>query len=264
MARALIVEDELEANELLAMLVQLRGYQTDSAFTGEEALDKVRRAPPDLIFLDLMLPDLTGYEVCTFLKSHKDTALIPIVMVTARVAAENRVQSYGAGADYFVPKPYTPDQIFQAMTEADAWRRDLERRGPEGEVVFTRNDEWETLRQLARLRSLLLAETPIGLDAARRLHESLVLLWTRADLWGRKQGASRIATLAFRVLPDQVVLSLRDLDHWYQGDPRPPAERWPEEVALGGFDEVLVDETRDRVKFVLRYHQATKREPEAV
>ena len=69
MPTALIVEDEPEANKLLSMLVQLRGYRTDSAFTGGEALEKVDREPPDIVFLDLMLPDINGYEVCQALKA---------------------------------------------------------------------------------------------------------------------------------------------------------------------------------------------------
>ena len=90
MPTALIVEDEPEANQLLSMLVQLRGYRTESAFTGGEALEKVEHGPPDIVFLDLMLPDINGYEVCRRLKTRKATSLIPVVMVTARVAAENR------------------------------------------------------------------------------------------------------------------------------------------------------------------------------
>src|SRR3954454_17984312 len=90
MPTALIVEDVPEANKLLSMLVQLRGYRTDSAFTGSEALEKIGHSPPDIVFLDLMLPDINGYEVCKSLKSLKATSPIPVVMVTARVAAENR------------------------------------------------------------------------------------------------------------------------------------------------------------------------------
>src|SRR6478672_3266223 len=119
MPTALIVEDEPEANHLLSMLVQLRGYRTESAFTGGEALEKVDRQPPDIVFLDLMLPDINGYEVCKTLKTQKATSLIPIVMVTARIAAENRLQSFRVGADDYIPKPYTPDQIFRAMADAD-------------------------------------------------------------------------------------------------------------------------------------------------
>ena len=68
MPTALIVEDEPEANKLLAMLLQLRGYRTESAFSGAEALEKIRDHAPDVVFLDLMLPDMDGYEVCRSLK----------------------------------------------------------------------------------------------------------------------------------------------------------------------------------------------------
>ena len=77
MPTALIVEDEPEANHLLAMLVQLRGYRTDSAYTGGEALEKVRSQPPDIVFLDLMLPDINGYEVCKSIKARRTTSLHP-------------------------------------------------------------------------------------------------------------------------------------------------------------------------------------------
>src|SRR3954447_12760305 len=134
MPTALIVEDEPDANHLLSMLVQLRGYLTESAYTGGEALEKVRKRPPDLVFLDLMLPDINGYEVCKSLKSRRATSLIPVIMVTARVAAENRTESYGIGADDYVPKPYTPDQIFEAMTNASSWRGQVDGRTVEGVI----------------------------------------------------------------------------------------------------------------------------------
>ena len=118
MPTALIVEDEPQANKLLAMLVQLHGYTTESAFTGQEALDKVRAHVPDVVFLDLMLPDLDGYEVCRALKASGVTSQVPVVIVTARIAAENRIESFDAGADDYVPKPYTPDQIFNALDES--------------------------------------------------------------------------------------------------------------------------------------------------
>ncbi len=115
MPTALIVEDEPEANKLLSMLVQLRGYRTESAYRGSEALDRLRNHVPDVVFLDLMLPDLDGYQVCRSLKSSGSTCLVPVVIVTARLAAENRIESFSVGADDFVPKPYTPDEIFHAL-----------------------------------------------------------------------------------------------------------------------------------------------------
>jgi CheY-like chemotaxis protein len=254
---ALIVEDEPEANKLLSMLVQLRGYRTDSAYTGGEALAKIDREPPDIVFLDLMLPDINGYEVCAALKTRKDTTLIPVVMVTARVALENRIQSYCTGADNYVAKPYTPDQIFDAMAEADDWLRRLASDGPAGEFPFESHDEGETLRRLAQLRSQLLAQTPLDLDTVCRVNESLRQLWSHADAWGRKHGVAAVASLSYRVEADRVVLSLRDLSGWFRDDPRSPAERWPEGIARGRFDDVHADPPGGTVSFVVRYPRET-------
>lgn len=253
MPNALIVEDEPEANKLLSMLVQLRGYRTDSAFTGGEALAKIDRDPPDIVFLDLMLPDINGYEVCNALKTRKDTTLIPVVMVTARVAVENRIQSYCTGADHYVPKPYTPDQIFQAMVDADEWRRRVETEGDRGGFPFESRDEGETLRRLAQFRSLLLARTPLGVDSVCRLGEGLRRLASEADTWGQKHGARTVASFSYRVEPGRVEMTLRDTSGWLRDDPRSPAERWPHEVASGGFDEAHADHAGGTVSFVLRF-----------
>ncbi len=118
MPRVLIVEDEPEANRLLCMLLELKGCLTESAHDGAEALASVERDPPDLIFLDLMLPDVDGLELCRQLKSLGPTAKTPVVVVTARLSDENRAQSFAAGADHFISKPYLPDQIFHALETA--------------------------------------------------------------------------------------------------------------------------------------------------
>ena len=112
MPTALIVEDEPEANKLLAMLVQLRGYQTESALDGAQAMDHLQNRVPDVIFLDLMLPDVDGYDICRTVKSSGNTSQVPVIIVTARITDENRIESFKAGADDFIPKPYTPDEIF--------------------------------------------------------------------------------------------------------------------------------------------------------
>lgn len=118
MPRVLIVEDEPEANRLLCMLVELKGFQTEAAHDGAQALEIVERDPPDLIFLDLMLPDVDGLALCRRFKSLRNSAKTPVVIVTARLADENRVQSFAAGADDFISKPYLPEQIFQALETA--------------------------------------------------------------------------------------------------------------------------------------------------
>ena len=188
MPTALIVEDEPEANQLLSMLVQLRGYQTDSAFTGGEALEMVGRARPDIVFLDLMLPDINGYDVCRALKGSRPTSAIPVVMVTARLAAENRVQGFRVGATDYVPKPYTPDQIFGAMAQADAWRRRLDDGEDQGVIPLDAGGDVAALREISRLRTLLLERTRLSEDAARRLDQVLLDLASRAVDWGCRNG----------------------------------------------------------------------------
>ena len=253
MPNALIVEDEPEANMLLSMLVQLHGYATDSAFTGGEALSKIDRDRPDIIFLDLMLPDLNGYEVCEALKARKETTLIPVVVVTARVAAENRVHCYSIGADHYVAKPYTPDQIFQAMDEAGDWLRRVGNTGLGGEFRFEAHDEGESLRHLAQLRNHLLARTPLDAEAVNRLSESLRDLWVSADAWGQAHGVNEVASLSYRVEPGRVVLTLRDLSGWFRDDLRTPAERWPEVISRGGLDEIEALRSTATASFERRY-----------
>lgn len=253
MPTALIVEDEPEANKLLAMLIQLRGYRTVSAFTGSEALAAIDRDPPNIVFLDLMLPDVNGYDVCRSIKNRPSTALIPVVMVTARVAVENRLQSFRAGADQYIPKPYTPDQIFDALTDANALSGPDGHPARDGEIPFSTDADGETLRRLAGLRSLLLAATPLDAAAANRVFQSLDSLWRLADEWGREHRVARVATLHYHVYHDCAALTLRDLSGWFQGDPRTAAERWPEAIEAGRFDEVGDEPSERAVVLVARF-----------
>jgi CheY-like chemotaxis protein len=255
MPTALIVEDEPEANKLLAMLVQFRGYRTDSAFNGREALAKVDREPPDIVFLDLMLPDVNGYEVCKALKGRKSTALIPVVMVTARVAAENRLRSYAIGADRYIAKPYTPDQIYEALDEADSWRLGDNGGGPHCRITFGSADDGETLRRLARLRSQCLARTPLDAESAAALGEALQVFWESADSWGRKHGVGAVATLRVHTSAEGIELTLRDDpgSDWLASAPGDPADRWPGALDRARFDVVRVDPGDQSITFLKRF-----------
>ena len=130
MPTALIVDDEVKANELLARIVKLKGYTTQSEFTGVTAIQAVEAREFDVVFLDLMLPDIDGFEVCRRIKARPDSKTTPIVMVSAALADENRAKGLQAGADGYIPKPYTPNQIFDALESADAIRQSREQETP--------------------------------------------------------------------------------------------------------------------------------------
>jgi CheY-like chemotaxis protein len=236
------------------MLVQLRGYCTESAFTGGEALDKARRRPPDIVFLDLMLPDINGYEVCKTLKTHKSTSLIPVVMVTARVAAENRLQSFNIGADDYIPKPYTPDQIFQAMSNA---ARELDRAGVatiDGVIPIDPAREEETLRRLGQLGNLLVARTTLELGAIQAITTALKEIWRDALQWARRTHHPLDTALGYRIEPERCAITLRDASGWLAENRFDPRECWSTSVPAAGFDEVIVEEAGHRMTFQKRYH----------
>ena len=104
----LVVEDEEDILELVSYNLQKEGYQVTQAMSGEKALQSVDEDPPQLILLDLMLPEIDGLEVCRRLKRDPETATIPIVMLTAKGEESDIVSGLEMGADDYVTKPFSP------------------------------------------------------------------------------------------------------------------------------------------------------------
>jgi two-component system phosphate regulon response regulator PhoB len=109
--KILVVDDEPEAVELVEFNLKQSGFNVVTAEDGAEALAKARAASPDLIVLDLMLPEISGLEVCKMLRRDPDTAAIPIIMLTARAAEIDRVLGLELGADDYVTKPFSPREL---------------------------------------------------------------------------------------------------------------------------------------------------------
>jgi two-component system phosphate regulon response regulator PhoB len=107
----LIVDDERDLLSLLDFNLRQAGFQTLLAATGEEALAHVRRAVPDLVLLDLMLPDIPGTEVCRRLKGSDRTRRVPVVMLTAKGEEVDRVVGFELGADDYVVKPFSVREL---------------------------------------------------------------------------------------------------------------------------------------------------------
>ena len=242
MPKALIVDDEPEANRLLALLVELRGYATESAFGGGEALMQVERGVPDVLFLDLMLPDINGFDVCRALKRGRKTNPVPIIMVTARLAPEGRLASVRLGANQYVPKPYTPDQLFEALDAARSWRRSLDEHGPDGTIRLGVRDEIGSYGGISRFQGLLLARTTWGEEPINRLIQDLRTLAQNLIDWGRRQGVDDLADLAFDLRPDRITLVVRDLAGWGGSPDLAHDEALGLLLASGHFDAIDFDE----------------------
>lgn len=113
--KVLVVDDEPDIVDTLAYNLEQEGYTTIRATTGVEALEAARGEPPQLILLDLMLPDMSGTEVCRQLRSDQRLSATPIIMVTAKGAEIDRVVGFEVGADDYVTKPFSVREILLRM-----------------------------------------------------------------------------------------------------------------------------------------------------
>jgi class 3 adenylate cyclase/CheY-like chemotaxis protein len=148
-AHILVVDDVPRNVKLLADVLAAKGYRTSTAASGEEALVAIAAEPPDLVLLDVMMPGLSGYDVCRLIRADPKLAMLPVVLVTALDPAKERVNGLEAGADDFLSKPIQQaelmarvksllrikalyDEVQQQKQELLQWNQTLEQRVADG------------------------------------------------------------------------------------------------------------------------------------
>jgi two-component system phosphate regulon response regulator PhoB len=109
--RILVVDDEPDLLELVRVNLTQAGYDVETADTGRGGLDRARRSRPDLLVLDVMLPDLSGTEVCRQIRSDRELHDVPVLMLTAKSEEVDRVVGLELGADDYVTKPFSPREL---------------------------------------------------------------------------------------------------------------------------------------------------------
>ena len=107
--RVLVVDDEAPITELLSTALRYMGYEVATAATGSAALESASKAPPDVVVLDVMLPDIDGFEVCRRLRADGD--FVPVIFLTAREAEDDRVTGFVRGGDDYVTKPFSLEEL---------------------------------------------------------------------------------------------------------------------------------------------------------
>ena len=184
-ARILVVDDTPANVKLLADVLGARGYVVSTAASGKEALDKVATDGPDLVLLDVVMPEMSGYEVCKALRADPATALLPVVMVTALDPAQERVKGIEAGADDFLTKPINQPELMarvRSLLRQKAYTDELERaesvlfalaRSIEGKDPYTEGHCERLAESSARLGEFLGLEAPqiIALRRAGLVHD---------------------------------------------------------------------------------------------
>jgi len=206
----LIVDDERDTNDILACLVQARGFQAIQVFTGAPAPEAIRAHDPDLVLLDLMLPDLDGFAICERLKRDRRTNLIPVVMVTALNDPANQAQGVRVGANGYLAKPFTPDQLFDAIDKALAWRHEHATRGTTGEIVLDVRGGTAYLQQTNDLLADLFAHTPLTDRQVKDLRQAVMEMGSNAIEWGHRKNGELPLRITYRIDPGSVTLVIRD------------------------------------------------------
>ena len=117
MKKLLVVEDEIDLANALKMRFESIGYAVDTAIDGQQALQKVRDNPPDLIILDLMLPKIDGYKVSRILKFDEKYKDIPIIMLTAKAQEKDKELGLQVGASAYIVKPFDSKDLVEKVKE---------------------------------------------------------------------------------------------------------------------------------------------------
>ena len=112
----LCIEDEPEMIDLIRLILGRRGFEVVGASGGEEGLEKMRQDPPDLVLLDLMMPDLDGWEVYQQMKADEKTKSIPVIVVTAKAQSIDKVLGlHIAKVDDYIAKPFSPQELLNSV-----------------------------------------------------------------------------------------------------------------------------------------------------
>ena len=132
MSRILIVEDDRDISDLIRHYLEKAGHVVDRLSSGGAVMPRLRTQRPDLVILDLMLPELDGLMVCQAMRTDPETASIPIIMLTARAEEADRIAGLELGADDYVTKPFSPKELTARVA---ALLRRLHRAAPAGAVL---------------------------------------------------------------------------------------------------------------------------------
>ena len=208
--KALIVEDEIPTGLLLAELLHRRGFDPTVLLEGEPAIAWTRENQPDFILLDLMLPDVDGFTVCEQLKLDRLTNLVPIIMVTGLAEHKDKVHGLKVGANHYLTKPFTADQLNHAINHAVTWSEEVQRHGTAGEIHFQLQSDTQYLEELNQLLAGLFLHSGLSEAQVKQLIMAVREMGTNAIEWGHQKQADLIVTVTYRIDAEKITIVIQD------------------------------------------------------
>ncbi len=212
MAKILVVDDEPNIREVVGLYLRRDGHEVVSATDGEEALEVFRQSEPDLVVLDLMLPKLSGLEVCRRMRAEKR---IPLIMLTARGEEEERIVGLSLGADDYVVKPFSPREL--AARVAAVLRRVEESSGLSDRKVLS----FKGLEIDPNTREVLVDGEPATLTA-REFDLLYHMASTPGRVYTRDQLMETVWGYTFSADTSTVTVHMRRLREKVEPDPASP------------------------------------------
>ncbi len=171
----LVVEDDLEINELLGEYLALENITYLAAATGQAGIHQAGAKHPDAMILDLMLPDIDGFEVARTLSSRRSSFDIPIIILSCMCQQDDREKGFSSGALFYMNKPFLPDDLLATLRQAFEWKNNLRTRLPAGTIVMGKTGRED------------------GVTLAKSIHQMIADVYCRTDLGDGAVGQIREA-----------------------------------------------------------------------
>ncbi|HKQ56245.1 MAG TPA: response regulator [Candidatus Eisenbacteria bacterium] len=243
-SRILVAEDEINLRQVLTLQLQVAGYEVIDAEDGKVALEKAQSQMPDLVLLDVMMPQMDGYEVCRRLRASFATRHIPIIMLTARGEEDARLTGLEGGANDYITKPWGKRELELRIKNALEWSRQQRSASPLTGLPGNQSINVELKTRLARERPFAMLQ--IDIDFFKSFN----------DHYGYARGDHAIQTLARNIMDSVVKHSGgHDFVGHIGGDDfvvltEPERAEAIAEDIIAGFNEAVLDlydaEDRDR------------------
>lgn len=209
--RILVVDDDKEVVRLMRAYLEQAGYEVLVAYDGDTAVHILRRDKPDLLLLDLMLPDRDGYDITRLVRADPTLAGIPIIMLTARVEDTDKIVGLEMGADDYVTKPYNPREV---VARVRARLRGQPAAPPQ--ILRVGDLEMDVERHEVKVNGRLIDLTPTEFNLLRVMMQQAGYVFTRSELISKGLG------LDYEGLDRTLDSHIRNLRQKIEPDPRQP------------------------------------------
>ena len=209
--RILIVDDDRDLCAMLGTYLNLRGFEADQAFSGEQALNMVPENHYDLIVLDIMMPGIDGYEVCHRLKMQRRYNRIPILMLSAKDTEQDKIVGLQTGADAYIFKPFETADLLRSINETmercEHAYRDL---GIKQEIAFRFMSRFKYLEKVNELVGQLFHRTPLSADEIWELKLALHEIGINAIEHGNQMNPDKAVQVACRFFDERLEFIIED------------------------------------------------------